>query len=53
MWKNKCESTTLTGRRCRKNKTGNHFCTIHDPEYKKKQPEECSICLEEITHRIS
>jgi len=54
MWKNKCESLTLTGKRCKKNKkTGENFCTIHNPEYKKKPPEDCSICLEQITYKTS
>ena len=52
MWKNKCESLTLTGRRCRKNKTSDNFCTIHHPDYKKKPSEECSICLEEIKDKV-
>jgi hypothetical protein len=49
MWKNICEATTLKGKRCKKKKNGEHFCTIHNPDYKRveKEPDICSICLDE------
>jgi hypothetical protein len=49
MWKNICEATTLKGKRCKKKKNGEHFCTIHNPDYKRieKEIEVCSICLEQ------
>jgi len=29
MWKNRCESFTIKGKRCRKIKCNEHFCIIH------------------------
>ena len=51
MWKYRCEAFTLKNRRCKKNKSDDHFCTIHK-EKPIIEPELCSICLEEPDNKI-
>jgi hypothetical protein len=48
MWKNICEAITLKGKRCKKKKNGECFCTIHKFYVKKveKELDICSICLD-------
>ena len=50
MWTNICEATTLKGKRCKKQRKSDHFCKIHDPDYKKM---ECSICYSDIKKKIT
>ena len=51
-WKNRCESFTLKGTRCKKNKSDEHCCTIHKDKII-IEPELCSICLEEPVNKIN
>jgi hypothetical protein len=51
MWKSICQATTIKGRRCRKKRVGDKFCTIHNPDYKKPEQDICSICVDEIIEK--
>ena len=50
MWKYRCEAFTLKNRRCKKNKSDDHFCSIHK-EKPIIEPELCSICYDEVNDK--